>query len=732
MVRSLSQFTGLGVLVLAGLYAATPPAPSHKPFTDAQKRWWAFQPVTKPAAPEVKNQSWVRNPVDAFILAKLEEKGLAPSAPANRITLIRRASLDLIGLPPTPEEVQAFVADKSPDAFAKVVDRLLASPHYGERWGRHWLDLARYADSEGFKSDETRPNIWRYRDYVIDSFNADKPYDRFVREQIAGDELYPNDPQALIATGFNRHFPDESNARNLMQRRQELLNDITDTVSSTFLGMTFGCARCHDHKFDPILQRDYYRLQAFFANTRIEDNAALIFGDKKRQYDAAHAVWEEKTRDLRGQMAQLAQPMMKAMYKDNFDKFPPEIQDAIATAADKRTPIQWQMYQKARPQIEHTVQEAGAKLKGDARKAWTDLNAQLAELNKQYPVPPMPIAQAMIDNDAHAPSTHVLNVGVYDAYKEEVQPGFLTILNPDDPKITPALDGKSTGRRTVLANWLADPKNPLSTRVIVNRVWHYHFGRGIVGTPSDFGVMGERPANKELLDYLTSTFIENGWSLKKLHRMIMLSSAYQQSSDYNQAAAKLDPNDKLVWRYNPHRLEGEVIRDSMLQVSGLLNDKMHGPGVFPPLPPGVQPMRGGWKADESADQSNRRSVYIFVRRNMRYPMIEVFDMPDTHESCARRDTTTTAPQALELLNNELVLDWSRALAKKVANDEGLTPEEIVNRAFRLALSRQPSPKETKITAEFLTHQKTITGSREAAVTDLCHMLLNANEFVYVE
>jgi uncharacterized protein DUF1553 len=253
-----------------------------------------------------------------------------------------------------------------------------------------------------------------------------------------------------------------------------------------------------------------------------------------------------------------------------------------------------------------------------------------------------------------------------------------------------------------------------------------------VGTPSDFGIMGERPANKELLDYLTSTFIENGWSIKKLHRMIMLSNAYQQASSYNEAAAKVDPEDKLVWRYNPHRLEGEVIRDSILQVSGLLNDKMHGPGVFPPLPPGILATRGGWKDHESVEEANRRSVYIFVRRNMRYPMIEVFDMPDTHESCARRDVTTTAPQALELLNNELVMDWSRALAKKVANDSGLTVDEMVDRAFRLTFSRQPSEKERKIARDFLTRQQQVTGTKDKAITDLCHMLLNSNEFVYID
>src|SRR5437588_6807981 len=306
---------------------------SAKQFTVQQRRWWAFQRIVKPTVPQVKNKAWLTNDIDAFILARLEEKKLAPAPSADRVTLIRRATLDLTGLLPSPEEVQAFVSDTSQAAFEKVVDRLLASPRYGERWARHWLDLARYADSEGFKSDETRPNIWRYRDYVIDSFNHDKPYDRFVKEQIAGDELYPNDPAALIATGFNRHFPDESNARNLMQRRQELLNDITDTVSATFLGMTYGCARCHDHKFDPILHKDYYRLQAFFANTRIEDSASLESPEHRSELAAKRAVWEEKTKDIRAEMDKLVEPQMASLYKENFDKFPPEIQDSVTTAA---------------------------------------------------------------------------------------------------------------------------------------------------------------------------------------------------------------------------------------------------------------------------------------------------------------------------------------------------------------------------------------------------------------
>ena len=717
---------------VASLIAAEAP----KQFTPQQRRWWAFQKVIKPAIPQPKDSTWVRNPIDAFILARLEEKHLAPAPPAGRITLIRRATLDLTGLVPTPEEVQAFVSDPSPDAFAKVVDRLLASPRYGERWARHWLDLARYADSEGFKSDETRPNIWRYRDYVIDSFNQDKPYDRFVQEQIAGDELYPTDPAALIATGFNRHFPDESNARKLMERRQEILNDITDTVGATFLGLTYACARCHDHKFDPILQKDYYRLQAFFAATRIEDHLALDFGEQHTQYQRQYAEWDAKTKDIRSEMHKVIEPELRALYKENFDKFPPEIQSAITTEPAERTPIQWQMYYKARPQLDHGEEEAAGELRDAARQRWDALKADLAKFDAIKPALE-PVAQAMIDNGRESPKTHVLAVGVYDAYKEEVQPGFLSILDPGPAQVLPPADLNSTGRRTALANWLASAENPLTPRVMVNRIWHYHFGRGIAGIPSDFGVMGERPANPALLDFLAATFVENGWSLKKMHRLILLSNTYQQSTQFNPEAAKVDPEDRLVWRYNRHRLEGEAIRDSILEASGRLNLKMGGPGVFPPLPAGVV-TRGGWTKQEDPSEADRRSVYVFVRRNTRYPMFEVFDMPDTHESCPRRNATVTAPQALELLNNQLVLDWARSLAARVSNDAGLTPEGQVDRAWRFVYSRPATAGERKEALDFLDRQRAMLSARmpveeaqKTALADLCHMLVNSNEFLYV-
>ncbi|HEX5007153.1 MAG TPA: DUF1549 domain-containing protein, partial [Hyphomonadaceae bacterium] len=407
---------------------------SSKPFTAAQKGWWAFQKLVKPAVPAVKDAAWVQTPEDAFLLARMEEKGVKPNPKADKTTLIRRAYLVLTGMPPSPEQVQAFLADESPKAFERVVDELLASPHYGERWGRHWLDLARYADSEGFKADETRPNVWRYRDYVIRAFNEDKPYNRFIEEQLAGDELYPKNPDALAATGFNRNFPDESNAANIMQRRQELLNDITDTTGAVFMGLTFGCARCHDHKYDPILHKDYYRLQAFFANVRIEDQLSLEdegrladFREKERAYLAA-------TAEVRAEISKLLEPAYQTRYADRLSRFPEEIQAVITMPAEQRTPFQWQMYHKAKPQVTFTDQEIGGLLKGDDKKKYKELQAELAKFDSMKPEPPA-VAQGMVDAVTPAPVTHVLSGGVYDAPKDEVQPGVLTILDEKPAEI---------------------------------------------------------------------------------------------------------------------------------------------------------------------------------------------------------------------------------------------------------------------------------------------------------
>jgi hypothetical protein len=734
----------------------SPPAPpkevSEKKFTEQQRKCWAFQKVVKPAVPAVKDQSWVRTPVDAFILAKLEQKGLQPNPAADKVTLIRRATFDLTGLPPSPEEVSAFVADQSADAFEKVVDRLLASSHYGERWGRHWLDLARYADTAGFKGDETRPNMWRYRDYVIRSFNEDKPYDRFIKEQIAGDELYPSEPAAIVATGFNRLWPDESNLANPVLRRQEVLNDITDTVASVFMGLTYGCARCHDHKFDPILQKDYYRLQAFFAASYNNDRTHLLAGSEASEYQRRYSEWDSKTHAIRAEMEKLLASVWVETAGPRISMFPKEAQEAVLTPPDQRTPMQWQMYYRSRSRLP-SESLVGQSLKGEAKERYATLKEELAKFDSIKPPEP-PLAEAMIDEGRVAPATFVLSKGVWDAPTDEVKPGFLTILDPATPAISSPADLNSTGRRSVLANWLADGKNPLTTRVMANRIWHYHFGRGVAGTPSDFGMMGERPTDPQLLDYLASTFVENGWSIKKMHRLIMLSNAYRQSTAYREDAAKVDPGNRLWWRFERRRLEGEVIRDSMLYVSGLLNMKPGGPGIFPPLPPGVS-MPGSkylnWSTEKDPEESHRRSVYIFVKRNLPYPMFESFDFPDTSESCSRRYATVSPTQPLALMNDEMVVEWSRVLAGRVLNDSGLAPEQQVDRAFRVVFDRQPKDEERRAVLDFLNRQSPIiearlaqkrapmpsqmpsgmSPARAAAFVEFCHAMLNSNEFLYM-
>lgn len=721
-------------------------------FKPSHLKHWAYKQFVKPAVPTVGNKSWVKTDVDAFIVRDLEKNQIAPAKPADKITLLRRATFDLTGLPPTPEEAKNFLADNSAQAYEKVIDRLLASPTYGEKWARHWLDLARYAESDGFKADDSRPNIWRYRDYVIKSFNEDKPYNRFIQEQLAGDELWPDNPDALVATGFNRHYPDEYNARNLMQRRQEILNDITDTVGSVFLGTTYGCARCHDHKYDPVLQKDYYKLQAFFAGTRAKDDYVLVPKSAQAEYAHKQATWEEQTKELRDQISKLEAPIIKALYDDSFEKYPAEIQTAITTAPEKRDSMQWLMYHKAQWQLYYGVDEDGNgiknKLKGEQKKQWEELRAKLAAFDNIKPKP-LPIGSGITDVGAQAPKHFLLNGGGYDNYGEEVQPGFLTIIDKNPASVTKPTNCDSSGRRTALANWLTDPKNPLVARVMVNRLWHYHFGRGIVGTPSDFGMMRDLETNRELLDYLAVTFIEKDWSMKAMHKLMMLSSTYQQASDFNEAAAAKDPENLLLWRFRRQRLTGEEIRDAILFVSGKLNRQMGGPSVFPDIPKEME-VRGGWNRKENEDAKNRRSIYVFVRRNSRYPMFQAFDMPDTHDSCARRVNTTTAPQALSLLNDNAMLEAARALAGQVISSA--KTDGWITKAYLLAYSRQPESSESAMAEAFLNKQAALIKTRvaeqkkaavpanlpagidpatAAAFVDFCHVLLNSNEFVYV-
>lgn len=712
--------------------------------------YWAFRPVTRPAVPKTP----LLNPIDSFIASALKAKGLTLSPPADRRTLLRRAYFDMVGLPPTPEETQAFLADRSPNAYEKVVDRLIASPLYGERWARHWLDVARYAESNGFKTDEKRPYAWRYRDYVIDSFNSDKPYDRFIREQIAGDELYPEDPLACVATGFCSHWPDESNAQDLRQRRQDILNDITDTLGSTVLGLTVGCAKCHDHKYDPVSQKDYYRLQAYFAGVRPREDLVVLPSAEYADWRRKQSEWEGKTGEIRTQLASLEEPVRKRFFETRKARFPKEVQEAIETAPAKRTSLQWLLYHKAMPQLEMTDGDVASGMNGekaDVKSRWKELGRQLASFKSLKP-DGLPLAQGITDVGAVVPKTFLLAGGLMNKPLEELQPGTLSAVATITPVVPIKPSTESSGRRAALAQWLTSPQNPLTARVMVNRVWHYHFGRGIVATPSDFGQTGERPTHPELLDWLTSEFTRHGWSLKRLHRLILTSKTYQQSSDFRPLCYKTDSDNRLLWRFRRQRMSGEVLRDTLLSVSGELNLQRGGVSVMPPLPADVT-TRGYWKDATDPKESNRRSIYVFVKRNMRFPLFEAFDMPDTHEACARRQVTITPLQSLLLMNEATLLSSAKAFAERVLREAGGDSTAQVDRAYQLAFQREPSTEERNHALAFLTRQAEITGERlarnektftpqslpqgvskaqGAAFVDFCHVLMNANEFVYVE
>lgn len=732
---SRSGFFVLVSSILLGIVGVLPAADKSKRVSD-ELRPWAFRAPETPAIPGVKQAGWVRNPIDAFILVRLEAAGLRPSSEADRRTLIRRLSFDLIGLPPTPAEVEAFVNDSASDAYERLVDRLLASPRYGERWALYWLDLVRYAESDGFKADDKRPYAWRYRDYVIQAFNEDKPYDRFLREQIAGDELYPDDPQAVVATGYHRHVPFEYNAVNLEQRRQETLNDMTDTTGMVFLGLTMGCARCHDHKFDPISQEDYYRLQAFFAGFRPVEKPLARAEDMERYRDELRR-WEEKTAPLRQEMSQLEEPERDKMMRRKMSRFPKEYQDVYLMPVEKRTPLQQQLADLVAKQVEVGPGEIAKSMKGPNQQRWQELNKQMESFERLKPPAP-PAAMVLSEVGPQAPPTHLLKRGDWNKPEREIVPGYLSAIHDTVAEVPPpSVTAQTTGRRSVLANWLTEPTHPLTARVMVNRLWQHHFSLGIVGTPSDFGAQGEAPTHPELLDWLAMEFIQRGWSLKAMHRLMVTSSTYRQATGANEAGLKADGDNKLLWRMNRRRLEGETLRDALLAVSGRLNLREGGPSVYPELPTELNIGKGNWPVTPGGE-ADRRSVYVFVKRNLRYPFFATFDAPDSNESCARRHNTTTAPQALTLLNSETMLKLAQSFAERVLREAGDAPGVVIDRAFHLALGRAPTNREAATMHDFLTRETALLQPQQGekalrgAVTDLCHALINLNEFLYVD
>ena len=645
--------------------------------TEEDRNWWAFRPM-KAGNPPDSGNGWARTDIDRFIAAKLTAAGLTPAPEATKLALIRRLTFDLIGLPPTPQEIDAFLADPSPSAYENLVDRLLASPRYGERAARHWLDLVRYADSDGYRIDDYRPNAWRYRDYVIRAFNTDKPYNRFVQEQLAGDELFPGDPEALIATGYLRHGIYEYNNRDARGQWSVILNDITDTTADVFLGLGLQCARCHDHKFDPILQKDYFRLQAFFGALLPREDLAAATANEKAEHAKKLKAWEEKTAAIRAELDTIEEPYRQRAAKSAITKFPDDVQAMMQKPVAERAPYEHQVAELAYRQVYYEYDRLDRLLKPADKEKVLALRRKLAEFDALKPAP-LPVAFAATDLGPNAAPTMIPKKA-----DTPIEPGFLTLLDPKPAQI--AAVPNSTGRRSALANWLTQPENPLTARVIVNRVWQQHFGRGLAANASDFGKLGDAPTHPELLDWLAIRFVQDGWSLKKLHQQIVTSAVYRESSTHpNPSMGRLkDPENKLLWKAGVRRLEAEQIRDALFAVTGELTPTEGGPG--------------------SAATEPRRSIYAKIMRNTRDPLLDVFDAPYWFNSASSRDTTTTPVQSLLLINSPVMLARSRAFAARLEKDEPNADSARIIRAYRLAFGREPTAEEVAAAEKFLAEQ----------------------------
>jgi len=682
------------------------------------ERHWAFQPPRPQTPPAVPDSSWARSPIDRFILAKLEERGLRPAPQADKAIVLRRAYYGLTGLPPTPEEIDAFLDDTSEDAFEKIVDRLLDSPHYGERWARHWLDLVRFAETNSFERDGVKPNAWRYRDYVIRSFNADKPYDQFIREQLAGDELETVTNESIIATGYYRLGLWDDEPSDPLQARYDELDDIVATTSQVFLGLTINCARCHDHKIDPIPQADYYRLLAFFHALQSYGTRA----DQKsfNQTDVSPPELRAQHERLEAAISQLRAPMTQ-IEERGIAKMPGEDQRKAETRQrEKLLQEKLQQYLSEEDWREYSALKSR-------------LDALQAEQNK---LPPREMALSVARSFETAPLTHVLVRGNAHLQGDRVEPGFPQIFETLGPAIADSEQAPAKGRRLALARWIASPDNMLTARVLVNRVWQHHFGRGIVRSSNNFGQLGEPPTHPELLDWLAAEFIRQGWRLKPLHRLIMLSSAYQISSRANPQALPKDPRNDLFWRFDMRRLSAEELRDSIHAASGRLNPQMYGPGVYPEISQEVlagQSRPGeGW-GKSSPEEQARRSIYIHVKRSLITPVLASFDFPETDGSCEARFATTQPSQALAMLNGDFVNRQAVEFAARLRREAGDEPPDQVRRALRLALCRTPVAEEVERGVALLTKLRREHGvSAEAALDYYCLIVLNLNEFVYLD
>ncbi len=689
------------------------------PSVEDHRDFWSFQPVQHPEVPEVEHVDWVRNPIDAFLLRRLEKAQLTPAPPAEKIALLRRAYHNLTGLPPTLEAIEAYLADDAPDAYEKLVDRLLDSPQYGERWGRHWLDLVRFAETNSFERDRDKPNTWRYRDYVIQSLNKDKPFDQFIREQLAGDELEGTDADAIIATGYYRLGIWDDEPSDRLEARYDELDDIITTTSQVFLGLTINCARCHDHKIDPIPQTDYYRFLSFFHNLNPysyqEDHilTSIATPEEQAEHDRAVAKRQKRVSAIQVLLNPLEEILLETV---------PE---------PRRSNLRKRDFDRRR----HVLDGIANSLLDFEQQA------QYRELIEQYraipQAPPLPKALSAKEAGREAPDTFLLIRGSAHAQGAKVEPGFPKVLGAPDPALpTPDSRANSTGRRLVLANWIASPTNPLTARVAVNRIWQHHFGRGIVRSANDFGLQGDRPTHPDLLDWLASEFVSQGWRLKPIHRLIMTSNAYRMSSAGNPAALAIDPSNDLFWRFDMRRLQAEEIRDAILAVNGRLNLKMGGPGIYPEISPeylASQSRPGeGWGKSSPAEQA-RRSVYIHVKRSLITPILADFDVAETDATCPTRFSTTQPTQALGMLNGPFLNEQAKILANRLQQEAGPDPAEQVRLALQLTTCRMPESTEINRGLELVQLLQEEDGATsEKALELFCLLALNLNEFVYLD
>jgi len=700
-------------------------APREPPrVNDETKKHWSFQPVKKPQTPAVAGD-WPKNDIDGFIQHQLAGHGLTPNDPASPQELVRRAYYDLTGLPPEPEVVEAFAANPTPLAWSALIDQLLESPHYGEQWGRHWLDLVRYAETNSYERDGAKPFVWRYRDYVIQSFNSDKPYDQFITEQLAGDELANKTPDSIIATGYYRlgRWDDEPADPELAY--YDDLDDIVTTTGQTMLGLSINCARCHDHKIDPIPQTDYYSMIAFFRGVKRYGNRShesvlessvteIAQPEDSALHEAAVAQYERELKNIEGDLEKIEAKVKPDFSGVDNDEFAYEENRVLLIERRKGGLLTEKEVNRYRGLTDHR--------------------------NKHRESRPTGMAQALCVKEdlAGMKPTFLLLRGNPQSPGVEVLPAFPSVLSPPQPEILPLAEGAvSSGRRTGLAKWMTSPANPLTSRVIVNRIWQYHFGRGIVRTSSDFGFQGSKPTHPELLDWLAAKFVEDGWSMKAMHRLIMNSAAYQMSSTGREDALAKDATNDHFWRFDMRRLSAEEVRDSILWANGTLNvDRMYGPSIYTDIPAEVKAGQSqpgsGWGKSSPEDEA-RRSVYVHVKRSLLDPILESFDMADTDQTCPVRFATTQPTQALGLLNSEFILKQASSFSDMLNEEYPDTLDVQIRAALRRVMQRPPTDEEVARGLKLInTLQNENHMTAEQARKYFCLVALNLNEFVYLD